>query len=135
MSVMSTLTDLSTVDPHTGVVVNQWWDKPPNQNPPPPSSIDVLYSNQPARDVDLSRLSLEDCQNSTIATNASSLTSQQTLTEQLLVRNRVLERETDHQASQIQQLTTELTSLRTTLQDVISTFAKIEDCLPPPRPV
>jgi hypothetical protein len=59
------------------------------------------------------------------------LTSQQTLTEQLLVRNRVLERETDHQASQIQQLTTELASPRTTLQDVMSAFAQIEDRLPP----
>jgi hypothetical protein len=55
MSVMSTLTDLSTVDPRTGVVVNQW-DKPRNLNPPPPSNIDALYSNQPARDVDLPRL-------------------------------------------------------------------------------
>jgi hypothetical protein len=134
MSVMSTLTDLSTVDPRTGAVVNQW-DKPPNLNPPPPSNIDALYLNQPTRDVDLSRLPPEARHTPTPATDAITLTSQQTLTEQLLVRNRVLERETDHQASQIQQLTTDLASLRTTLQDVISAFAWIEDRLPPPRPV
>jgi hypothetical protein len=56
MSMVSTLTDLSTVDSRTGVTVNHW-DKPPNLNPPPPSNIDALYSNQPARDVDLSQLS------------------------------------------------------------------------------
>jgi hypothetical protein len=47
MSVMSTLTDFSTVDPRTGDTVNQW-DKPPVLNPPPPSNIDALYSTHAA---------------------------------------------------------------------------------------
>jgi hypothetical protein len=131
---MSTLTDISTADPKTGASVNQW-DKPRNLHSPPPRNIDALYANQPARDDDVSRLPTDARQNSTTATDASSLTFQQTLTEQLLVRNDGLERETYHQASQIQQLTTKLVSLCTTLQDVMSAFTQIEDRLPPLRTV
>jgi hypothetical protein len=88
MSVMSTVTDFSTVDLCTSVTVNQW-DKPPVLNPPPPSNIDALYSTQRVRDVDLSRVHPDARPNSTTATDPSSLKSNKTLTEQLLVRNRV----------------------------------------------
>jgi hypothetical protein len=129
MSVMlSSILELSSVDPRTGVVTNKW-DKPPNLNPKPPTNIDALYSNHSTRDVDLSPIPQPARQKAIIATDASSLTSQQTLMEQLLARNRVLEQETDNQATQIKQLTTDLASIQITLQEVMSAFSTIQDRL------
>jgi hypothetical protein len=130
MSVMTSLSDLSSIDPRTGAVTNKW-DKPPNLNPKPPTNIDALYSTHLARDVDLSLIPQPARPNATIATDASSLTSQQTLAEQLLARNRILEQETDSQATQIKQLTTDLASIRITLQEVMAAFSTIQDRLPP----
>jgi hypothetical protein len=130
MSVMTSLLDLGSIDPRTGVVTNQW-DKPPDLKPTPPTNIDALYSNHRARDVDLSLVPQPARQNATIATDASSLTSQQTFTEQLLARNRILEQETDTQATQIKQLTTDLASIRITLQEVMTASSTIQDRLPP----
>jgi hypothetical protein len=91
-----------------------------------------VYSNHNTRDVDLSLIPQPARPNATIATDASSLTSQQTLTEQLLSRNHILEQETDNQATQIKQLTTDLASIRITLQEVVmSAFTTIQDRLPP----
>jgi hypothetical protein len=53
MSVMSSLSDLSSMDPRTGMISDQW-DKPPSLNPVPPTNIDARYSHHRARDVDLS---------------------------------------------------------------------------------
>jgi hypothetical protein len=130
MSVMSSLSELSSVDPRTGVVTNKW-DKPPSLGPTPPTNIDAMYSHHRARDVDLSLVPPPARPNATIATDASSLTSQQTLTEKLLARNRILEQETDNQATQTKQLTTDLASIRITLQEVMTAFSTIQERLPP----
>jgi hypothetical protein len=51
MSVMTSLSELGSIDPRTGVLTNQW-DEPPNLKSP--TNIDALHSNHRARDVDLS---------------------------------------------------------------------------------